>query len=206
MPAVGSTNRIYKLKLNGLFNTTPTLNTFNYRVSALLQPTATEVAENFRDEVLPEIVPLQHSNQTYGSIEVIDTLDVENFVNLAVSTAGTRSGTSIAGFIVCSFRLIRSSRDLRSGWKRFSGMTEEDISGGSFTASYFALMGAQAPGIEQALNIGLAVLPLCLVRDRPTPSSPLIDPDDPTTWLYSDVLAAQAIQRVTSQNTRKFFS
>lgn len=205
MPIVGSLYRIYQIKLFGLYGAAPTLNTFDYRVGIVAQPTALRVAEEFRDQILPEIIPTQVATQTYTSIECIDAMDDANFATLSVSTAGTRAGTQMAAFIVWSMRLLRSSRDMRSGWKRFSGLTEEDVSGGAFTAAYLALLNTQAPLIADNILVDLADLLPIVLRDRPTPNDPLIDPDDPTTWRYTLVESVSVPNRVTSQNSRKTF-
>lgn len=206
MPVVGSTNRIYQLTLSGSHGTAEVISTWSYRISSLLQPSALSVAEAFRDEVLPAIVVPLMANMIFTNIEVIDVLDIENFASLPVTETGDRTVVdALTAFIVYSLKLVRSSRDMRSGWKRFSGLGEADVAGAAFAAGFIAFVDSVSADIIQPLNIDLAVLPLTLVRSRPTPNSPLIDPDDPTTWLYSDVAGVEFPNRVTTQNSRKQF-
>jgi len=206
MPNVGSLNRIYEVILKGAYAGAPTLNTFHYRCSIISQPTALLVAENFRDETLQSIVTTQLTGQTYSAIDVIDHMDILNFATLNPAETGDRTPVnSVAPFVCWSLQLLRTSRDMRSGWKRFSGLDEADISGTVFSAGFIAFVTAAQAGIIQPLNIDLLSLPLVIVRDGPTPSTPLIDPDDPTTWLYTDVGGSAFPNRVTTQNSRKTF-
>lgn len=206
MPAVGTVNRIYTVKLFGTYSGVQTLNVFHYRISIALQPTAEEVSDNFQSEVLAAIQDIVRSNVNYNTVEVIDEMDVANFgtFDIDVSGTGPSTGEAMASFVAIPIRLLRSSRDLRSGWKRFAGVDETSVITNTFTTSFETLVQTAVPDIVQDLNIGLGVLPLVILRNRPTPSTPTIDPEDPTTWLYSDVAEGQFVNRVTTQNSRKF--
>lgn len=207
MPISGPSNRFFKIVLTGLHGTVETSNIFYYRQSSLLQSAAADLAVLFRDNVLAAIRTVQTVTQTYGLIEVIDSLDVANFDSLPVATTGQiASAAPEPAFMVMSWRLMRSTRDMRSGWKRLSGIDESSVTGNVFAGAHFAAMQGVESNIGQALVDVIASLPLCIVRDRPTASDPGIDPDDSTTWRYTDVANVQAINRVTTQNTRKFFN
>jgi len=206
MPSVGTSNRIYSVTLKGTYAGANTINVFHYRCNIISQPTALLVAENFRDETLQSIVVPQLTGQAYSAIDVIDHMDVLNFSTLAITETGDRTPVnSLPPFMTWSLQLLRSSRDMRSGWKRFSALDEADVSGTVFSAAFIAFVVSAQAGIIQPLNIDLLSLPLVLVRDRPTPNSPLIDPDDPTTWLYTDVAGSVFPNRPTTQNSRKTF-
>ena len=94
---------------------------------------------------------------------------------------------------------------MRSGWKRFCGLDEADIDGVGFSTAFQAFVNSARADIIQDLNIDLVVLPLVILRDRPTPSDPGVDPEDPTTWRYTTVAGSVFPNRVTSQNSRKTF-
>jgi hypothetical protein len=207
MPISGNSERFFKVTLRGLYGNQPTVNVFHYRQTLPLQSIASDVAGFFIAGPLAAIRSVQNSNQTYQEVEVIDTRDVANFHSEAISLAGaTTALEALPGFIVWSLRLLRSTRDMRSGWKRFSGLNEADISGNTFTTGHLALLNAAAPDIADDLIDGIATLAHCIVRDGPTKATPLVDPNDSTTWYYTDVAAQSVPNRVTTQNSRKFFS
>lgn len=204
MPLVGSNWRIYTVKLGYSVPPAQCLSVWNYRVTVVGQPTAQTVATNFENEIVDSLAPLVRDNVNFHTIEVVDENDVTNFGTFAINVNGTGSGIQAAPPNLCwSLRLLRSSRDMRSGWKRISGLDESYFQGFNLESTYLASLEAAVPDLIQDLNIELLQLQLVILRNRPTVSDPDIDPEDVTTWRYTDVLSAQVPDRVTTQNSRK---
>jgi hypothetical protein len=207
MPLAGSANRFFKVLVRGLHGNQPTLNVFHYRQAVPLQSSAEDVATAFRFGPLGALATVTNSAQSWQEIEVIDSLDVANFHTLPVTLAGLiTAAEAVAPFITWSMRLLRSTRDVRSGWKRFSGINEADISGNVLQAAHYAAINAAAPNIAADLVDGVLTLAHCIVRDGPTLGTPTVDPNDSTTWYYTDVSGVFVPNRITTQNSRKFFS
>lgn len=206
MPISGDGNRFFKVTVRGQLLGAATSNTFYYRQALPLQSDAQDVAGLFVLGPLLAMRNIQTVSQTYQEVEAIDTRDVANFFTLAIALSGQiPSANPMSSFTAMSWRLLRSSRDMRSGWKRLGGVDEGDVTGNTFLPAHFTAMQAAAPGIGGNLVDGIATLQLCIVRDRPTAGDPGIDPDDSTTWRYTDVASTQAVNRTTSQNSRKTF-
>lgn len=132
---------------------------------------------------------------------------LSNFAAIAGYGAGTLSdGSQLAPqFVASSIRLLRTTKETRSGWKRYMGLTELAIQGATLAPAYLALMQTLAINVGGTLTVGLNTLFPVIVAKTYSPGPPR-ELNPPELWLYNLVSAAQAVDRTTTQNTRKNFS
>ena len=207
MPIVGSSWRIYEVKDYYTIGSTECLSTWFYRITIVSQPSAAQLATNFASEVLDNLVDVQGDNVNHHTLEVIDYMDDSNFGTFSIDVDGSISiSNALPHFVCAGLRLLRSSRDMRSGWKRIGGQDESQAEGNQWSSAYKAILDSKVSGIIQDINIDLVALQLVVVRNRPTVSDPDIDPEDATTWRYTNVLSGEWVPYVTTQNSRKVFS
>lgn len=90
------------------------------------------VSQGFVGEVLSNVKDIQHPSVTHTRLEVENLFDPTDFGTSSPNIAGTLAGAVMAEFIAASYRFDRQRRDMRHGYKRVVGMTEELVSGTSF--------------------------------------------------------------------------
>lgn len=92
---------------------------------------AMDLAEAFASERLPTIVGLQSNEVLHERIVVVNYNNLSDFAELAPTAfnRGVRISTPLPPFVAWGFKLNRPTRAIRSGAKRFVGVTEGDIAG-----------------------------------------------------------------------------
>jgi len=116
---------------------------------------------------------------------------------------GTQVGEPEPSFMSVSIQQVRQSRATRHGWKRFGGITENQVSGQALTSA----------GLSQWQDIAANLFPFNLTLNsqefpatRSITFQPIIwggnDPDYPT-GRYSAISSYVVKNVVTTQNTRK---
>lgn len=104
----------------------------------------------FQEDVVPFIAGVQTSDVDYIGIEVINCFDEAELFSTTtvVPDDGSVTPTDVLPlFMAWEFRTTRVRRDIRRGYKRFSGLDESMIFGG----------GPVAPYITGLLNLGVAM-------------------------------------------------
>lgn len=155
-------------------------------------------AEAFETDILQDLGRVQHLGIKYDMISVVDLDDPTNFADYVptVNVAGQQVGADfLPNFVAWSFQYIRASYASRHGWKRFSGLTEDMLSGGAASSVTLADLLTLANALEDTVY----VLPIhCLpkIGRRPPPGGNLSD-----TVLFP--VQAVAYREITTQNTRK---
>ena len=166
-----------------------------------------DLAEDLWGAIDTTIVPLL--NACRQPANVMDVLDVEPvfgtgipFSQAPTSGAGTLTlvGDALPAQFCSSIRKNRSTKEVRSGWIRISGLAEGYITGNTIVGDLATNLGTLATGLETTLSaVGAGFFDPVLVRGPGTYASGV-----KTDWTAVPVLSCDAIlNRVTTQNSRK---
>lgn len=189
-------------------------NVYFYRqVSAV--GSASSLADAFTANMLPDLLDIQTDTIKYNRLVVTNLFTVSDFATVTYDTA---TGRGSAGGVnadtlpphdAVTFRLVRTSREIRNGFKRFAGVPELVQNRGVITeASYIALLETMRTTLAQ--NIGAPLSgefdPVVVKRIK------TVVPGQPPTYRlptsaaeavfsqFTDVLVSLEIR---TQNTRK---
>lgn len=152
-----ATGDIFQLKLNQNVagRQENLMNVFYFRQTSSVG-TASSVIKAFEDTWQPTILAMQNEAIRHSSIEVVNLFTVDDF---AVQTyaPNEKSGTSIGDMLpihdAVTFRLVRTSRDIRNGYKRFSGLSEPVQQGGVITnPDFIVILNAMASAMEGSIE------------------------------------------------------
>ena len=103
---------------------------------------AADLADTFNTNVIPSIRDVQNDALTHIELEVNNVDDLTDFTIFDLGgIAGTVTGTGAPPFIATQIKLVRATRAVRNGFKRYAGVAaglvdEDDIVG---TTVYTAL-------------------------------------------------------------------
>lgn len=194
------TQGLYQVTLEQQIGQNQIRNVYWYRNQSGDNDKSQEMWDAFNGNVMNQHANAQHENVVYTNLQVISIFGSQLEINgQPTITQGAVTGTLLPAFTVASIRLLRSNRDLRSGWKRISGITEENVESPGFTAAYMVLLQALANEVTVNLSGGVEVFTPSIVRKPFTTKAQ--SPD----WEAIDTNTGLALDRVTSQNTRKTF-
>lgn len=154
-------------------------------------------AQAFDEDIMPAVTLIQNDAVDYTTIRAINlTGSLADEVITPAVASGSISGSVVNSFTACSFRYNRETKDTRNGSKRFSGMIEENMVGVGFEAAFFTLMNTFAGVLETDIStVGGIFTPIILGAETATPG----------TWNYNTLVGVQALNRATSQVSRKVF-
>jgi len=188
---------IYRVILEQTFQGKTIFNVFGYLHTLGQDDEQDLCAQAFDEDIVPECALIQTDELTYDTIRAINvTGTLADEVISPATGSGTLSGAEVAGFIGCSFRYNRETKDTRNGAKRFAGILEADMIGVGFEAAYFAKMGVLAGHLSTDIStVGGIFTPIILGKETATPG----------TWTYNTIVSVQALNRQTSQVSRKVF-
>lgn len=181
------------------------LNVWHYRGTGLYNPVAEIVATAFATDVITQILTTQNTGVVHTSVEVTELTSVSNFFTLSLSGyTGGVTGSNMAQFLAYSLRMVRTTRDTRGGWKRIVGLIEENVTGGTFTAGFLSDIDDVAAAAADFLAVGIGSLTPIILSKRYSelPVRELLPVDE---WYFNDVSNVLAINRITTQNSRKAF-
>lgn len=188
---------LYEVVLEQTFFNDTLLNVFHYLSSTSDDDVQALVAQAFDEDVMAAIAVICSTNVIFENIRVANLTGDLADANLTPSQPdGDVIGAVVAGFVGAAYRYNRVSKDTRNGAKRFGGMVEENILGGSFTVAYNVDLDALAVVLSAEISTVGAVLDPVIVR-KPVGAGGI--------WTYNDVAAVQNLNRVTTQNSRKTF-
>lgn len=184
---------------------TPCYNVFYYRKDgAHGAGDAGLLADGFDLQVVEAIAGVVSNAVTLNNIEVVNLVDPFDYVTQAVTDTTGDVSTSHYGprFMAYSFRLTRTRRDGRHGYKRFVGVAEDLVAGESANVSG-ALVTA-IPLLAAALGNtivigGASFVPMIQHKE------PVTMPDGSTRYVLTDLFNVGPVefQGLTTQNTRK---
>lgn len=193
---------LFTIKTRGSYLDAVVRNVYHYVDLAGAPSTQADViAGNFETIVLVPAVANLSDQLSLTAIEVIQENDSENFHLGSLSLVGGNINPPLASNQVVSVRLNRTDRLFRNGWKRWSGLCENQVSGNFIevaSANQFAV--DFAPSGEPFITGGNTLTPVILRRTY-TGNPPVLNPV--SQWLYSPIGEAQVFRRIGSQNTRK---
>lgn len=189
---------VYQVKLRASLAPITMLNVFHYQVTALPGPadSAVDLFARVEAALAPEIATVLQTGVSLESAEVLQIDDLSNYkdADFASAIPGERTGEAIANSICWSFRYQRAHPGQRSGWKRFSGISEADIVGHTPTAAALTLLEDLAGVLSGVLSGAQQMYTPCVLQ------RPIVYGTTPTvSFLVADVSFAG----VGTQTSRK---
>lgn len=171
-------------------------NRYFYRTSLTIN---TAVLDEFMAEFRDTMVPLVNAIQSTAVENIrLDCIEVEGIVfgTLGLTGNGGRSGEPMPSFVSMSYRLQRSTRQVKSGGKRYVGIIEEVVQGnGLFPDPTFqGFIDDLAAGLDDVLVTTSGTWSPVLVK---------FDPANPGTVLADELIAGASFVRISTQNSRK---
>lgn len=177
------------------------LNVYYYRVVSVTGFTNDgyiPLLEEFRDNVILAVVPLQSARLMHEYVEVRNLSNGVDVFTLEIDQPGTNAAASTAdlpSYVSYSFKLVRESLATRHGFKRFAGVPDTMIDGNVYTSST-ALTEAVEDALAADIVIGIATIAEPVIVKRPIPASPI------ASYVYSSIGSA-IFSLIGTQNTRK---
>jgi len=176
--------------------------------------TAADVAQAFIDTILPLVEAIEGTTVSGLSLVVTNLGNATDFQEVDISTSqGTLVGQLYAPFVAPRIQFFRERTDMKHGWKRYTGATEDVLSGEAITISYQAALQAladaiigdweeaSAPGVTVA-NFGIIARVCAEFSGAGVCLSYRLPENDAELEFYLPT-SAQARTVVGSQNTRK---
>lgn len=174
-------------------------NVFWYRETAGQTGKGSDLATIFNSSIVPGIANVISSGVSMLTITVAEPTSINSDVEVPTSSStGGLTGTTMPNFNAASIRLVRSTKETRSGYKRFGPYNEENVTGNTFDATYLGALNALAALLETTLTPSGLVFEPVIVRRQLTPIP----------WanvLYNPISEAIVLNRPTSQVSRKPF-
>jgi hypothetical protein len=158
-----------------------------------------ELWAKFDDVILPLMAPIQNSGVSYITLEVLNLSNLDDFKSQTPSTiVGTLTGDALAAFVASSFIFHRSTRQVRNGSKRFTGLTETAINGDSIAGGLQSAMLALAEAMGDALEDVEGNVWEPMIAKRHSTGTPPV-----TTYTLYGITGCDFRVLYTTQNTRK---
>ena len=189
---------IYRLKDFQTFLGQQVLNVYYYRMSAG-SGGAQDLITAYLLDVLPNIVPFQTDDVTHTVIEAMNLASLTDFAQQSITSGGQGQEVSQSSspFHAYGFRLVRTTRETRQGYKRYAGVPSPAVVDGVITTpSIQASLSALEPVLAATIDDGLGQE---------------FEPIIARIGLADAVLATNDVQAgvyygLTTQSTRKFGS
>ncbi len=198
MPVV--TSGLYEVTLFQDKTGNELLNVFWYWEQGGADDLADTLADRIDTTVLPPIAAIQHVDIDYTLIRVQPIFGTGIEANKTPTTpSGLVAGASMSNAYAVSLRLFRTTNETRSGWKRFSGLVEENTNFNSFTAAYIVDLDSLAFVLAQDLVDGADRFKPVIVR------KPFSTKDNDPDWVRNLISSVAVVDRPTTQNSRKLF-
>lgn len=192
MPTTNS--GIYEVVLEQTYGAEIVKNVFHYLHTLGNDDEQQECADAFDEDALASIASIANDLIKYTEIRVANLTGLLADVSIVPSIAeGDVSGAVMPSFVSCPFRYIRSSKETRNGAKRFGGITEENITGNNFLPAFFTAMQAIENVLAGQIDVVGAIFEPIILRK----------PDVAGVFTYNEVANVIAVDRVTTQNSRK---
>lgn len=123
------------------------LNTYFYRQQSP-EGDAADVIAAFQDSILPELLGIQTNNVRTTRFECFNLFNVTDFSNFAYAPSATDNtglyvDQALPAHDAVTYRLVRTTREIRNGYKRFAGIPETANTSGNITdATYITALEA----------------------------------------------------------------
>lgn len=116
--------------------------------------TSEALIDAFQADLEPVIEALMSSQIVGGLIEAYNLVDDEDFDSQLSGIAGTWGGEVLPPFFASSIRINRSSRNFRSGSKRFPGVSEQAVDDNGYASAMTANLIALGEAIIDVITDG----------------------------------------------------
>lgn len=154
------------------------------------------IAAAFDEDVAPAIANIMNTNIQLDFIRAANlTGDLADAVIPSTVSAGQVVGSNMAAFTAAPFRLVRTTKETRNGSKRIPGMIEENVNGAIFTGPFFTAMESVAATMSAQIATTGIIADIVILRR----------PDVAGVFTYNEVSTVVALNRLTTQNSRKSF-
>lgn len=155
MPAIGD---IYEVVDSSTMLGQKVLNVYFYRLSAL--PVgftgASDVAQGFVDQVLPEVRAIQTTDVLHQSVKARNLFDETDAHEILISSPGIGAADSISTFNAFAFRLVGDNAAVRAGAKRIAGVNTTYVTDGVVDdAAQLTALNTLADTIAGIMTFGL---------------------------------------------------
>lgn len=181
------------------------LNVFYYRkTGAHAAGDAANLASAFDATVSLAIANMSNNQVNLGLVVAENLVDLSDYASRETNeTLGAIVSTSPGPrFLAYSFRMNRSTRQGRNGYKRFVGVSEELIAGESTNTSgaLTAAVAAMITALAAEISAGGATFAPMIPRRVLT-----VMPDQTERYILTDLLPPSSVEfrGLTTQNTRK---
>lgn len=203
MPTVGS-GSLFRIKLFGEIHGQQTLNVFwYYRAISPDTHDAVDVVAAFENGVAAHWEALVSSAWDGTLVECDELTSLSNFFTSATNIGpGTASGESLGPFVCFDIRLLRTTKETRSGRKRIAGVTENQQNAGVLESGTLTTLNLLAEDFDDALAVDLENIDPVIVRQTRDPDTGELEPV--TSWIYNLVADAEGQTNTTTQGTRKY--
>lgn len=195
MPQTGS--GIYEVVLQQSYTGQVCLNVFHFLSNINEDDNQQQMADAFDTITMPQIAKVQNDGVAYEEIIVRNlTGTLADVTVIPATTAGDIVGDRVSSLVAIPFRYNRIQKDTRDGAKRFVGAVEANVASNAFEAAFFTIMQTLATFLDNGIaDAGKTFNPIILRK-----------PDiGAGIFIYSTVSSVTALNRVTSQSSRKFF-
>lgn len=135
--------------------------------------TSAGVAEIFFVNIIPLMLEVQHNSVTHSRLEVFNYEDDTDFATLVPGSGnvGLVGGTLATSMLAWSFRLNRSSTNIKNGFKRIGGVSEFQLDGQAAGSGVLPDLAALADAfVQQYQDTDGVIYQMCTIKS-------LIPPD-----------------------------
>lgn len=206
MPAVG-TDPIYELTVNYAKGLGVAASVFYYnRVTIPDSGTAAQALINgWVDQVAGDWQAMANDLWSITSLRARRLNDFIDFAESPVSLPGARNGPAAPAFVTFKLRFNRSTKETRSGHKRFPGVSEDDTdnSGNNLVTTATNNLTAVANALAQDITEGAETFQQVIVGNKVDNSgpTPVLRPE--ADWIFNGIQSITVGGNVSSQVSRK---
>ena len=188
---------VYELTDHQTYLSQEVANRYHFR-NVGVSGTAEDCALAYVTDILPSLLPLQDDLLEHVRISVINYDDPTDYHEEAlVGSEGTSAlgGDALPSFVAFRLRILRSSREIRNGSKRYAGLNEGQVNQNTLVAGEVVKLETLASALEQQITAPLGGTFSLVLYGHITPNrpAPIVVP----------VAGVQALSGVTTQNSRK---
>lgn len=188
---------IYEIVLEQTYQGQSLINVFHYRESLGSDDEQVLCAQAFDEDLMPGLAVLLSVNLEFNNIRCANlTGDLADINRTPNQPDGDVVGSDVVSFVAAPFRYNRTTKETRNGSKRFAGMVEENLVTVAYTGLYIAALQAYALLLETDISTVGGIFEPIILRKPPTEAG---------VYTYNQVLGVQALNRTTTQSSRKVF-
>lgn len=144
-------NDWYRAEMRSQFLGQQLLNVFHYQHTQATTGDALLLAGRVANQILPALRAVCSTSWSMVSIDVYNLDNPLDFAIYPITQAGLRAGDEASQFTTWSFTYLRGRSDMKSGGKRFGGLSESDFSGGLPSGGILSALTTLAVALESNL-------------------------------------------------------